>query len=74
MDNNAKPGIGAYFRLLMSTFFVAGAVGIFLGYADNDFIQPNNRWMFALPIFLYGLFRLYLAIRVMRGKNDTFNS
>ena len=73
MDDNSKPGISAYFRLIMSTFFVAGAVGIFAGIADNDYIHPDNRWLFALPVLLYGLFRLYLAIRMLRGKNDTFN-
>lgn len=74
MDNNSKPGIGVYFRLVMSLVFVAGAIGIFLGFADNDYIQPGNRWLFGLPILLYGLFRLYLAVRMMGGKNDTFNS
>lgn len=74
MDSNSKPSISAYFRLFMSTFFILGAVGIFFGFADNSFIRPDNRWLFALPVLLYGLFRLYMAIRALRGNNDTFNS
>jgi hypothetical protein len=74
MDNNSKPGVSAYFRLFMSTFFIMGAIGIAAGLADNEFIRPDNRWLFALPVLLYGLFRLYMAIRMLRGKNDTFNS
>ncbi|MFM2375208.1 MAG: hypothetical protein RLZZ165_305 [Bacteroidota bacterium] len=73
MDNQSKPGFTAYFRLVMSTFFIAGAMGILAGIADNDYIRPDNRWLFAIPVLLYGLFRLYLAIRMLRGKSDTFN-
>lgn len=74
MEGNSKPGIGAYFRLFMSTFFIVGAIGIGAGFVDNEYIRPDNRWLFALPVLLYGLFRLYLAIRMLRGNNDTFNS
>jgi hypothetical protein len=74
MDNNPKPGITAWFRLFMSTFFIIGAIGIALGLVDNDYITPDNRWLIAMPFLFYGLFRLYMAIRMMRGKNDTFNS
>ncbi len=74
MSENSKPSIGAYFRLFMSTLFVFGAIGIAMGYTDHiDFIR-ENRLLVAIPVLLYGLFRFYLAIRALRGNNDTFNS
>jgi hypothetical protein len=53
---------------------VFGAIGIAMGYTDHiDFIR-ENRLLVAIPVLLYGLFRFYLAIRALRGNNDTFNS
>ena len=73
MNERPKPGIGAYFRLFMSSIFIIGAIGMAMGYTDHiDFIR-ENRLLVAIPVLLYGLFRLYLAIRALRGNNDTFN-
>lgn len=73
MSENQKPGIGAYFSLFMSTLFVFGAIGIAVGWTDHiDFIR-ENRLLVAIPVLLYGLFRLYLSIRALRGNSGTFN-
>ncbi len=73
MNENPKPGIGAYFRLFMSTLFIFGAIGIALGWTDHiPFIQ-ENRILVAIPVFLYGLFRFYMAFRLFKGNGDTFN-
>lgn len=68
-----KPSIGAYFRLFMSTFFIFGAIGIVMGYADELEFVAEHHWLVAIPVLLYGLFRLYMAVRLLRGQSDTFN-
>jgi hypothetical protein len=73
MNESQKPGIGAYFRLFMATLFIMGAIGIAMGYTDEFQFFAEHRMLVAIPILLYGLFRLYLAIRTLQGKNDTFN-
>lgn len=75
MVERPKPGIGAYFRLFMSSFFILAGIGIAMGYADDTspFIQ-QNKTLLSVAVLLYGLFRLYLAIRALRGNDDTFNS
>jgi hypothetical protein len=73
MIEKPKPSIGAYFRLFMSTFFIFGAIGIAMGYADELEFVAQNRMLVAIPVLLYGLFRLYMAIRGLRGQSDTFN-
>lgn len=73
MNENPKPSIGAYFRLFMSTIFIVGAIGMAIGWTDHIQFIRENRLLVAIPVLLYGLFRLYLAIRSLRGNNDTFN-
>lgn len=73
MIEKPKPSIGAYFRLFMSSFFILGAIGIGMGYADELEFVAQNRMMVAILVLLYGLFRFYMAIRLLRGKSDTFN-
>lgn len=57
----------------MSTFTILGAIGIALGFVDHVEFIRQNRMLVAVPFLLYGLFRLYMAIRLLRGKSDTFN-
>lgn len=73
MSKDSKPNYWAYFSLFMGSFIVAGAIGIGFGLVDHNEFVRENRMMVAIPIMLYGLLRLYRAVRLLKGKRDILN-
>ena len=56
----------------MSLIFISGAVGlIFYPPPNVDFLQNNEtvRYLLAVCILLYGLFRLYRSVRMLQHKD-----
>jgi hypothetical protein len=72
MSENSKGNIAGWFGIIMSTLFIAGAIGIALGYTDEWQLIRERRLLFAIPVLLYGLLRFYRAVRTLQGK-DMFN-
>lgn len=61
-----------YFSLGMGLFFLGAAVFIIVNPPSQPFIA-DNKYIVGIILFLYGLFRVYRAIRMIRGNKDMLN-
>lgn len=62
-----------YIGLVMSLVFIGGAIGlIYYPPPKIQFLKENEtiRYLLAVCVLLYGLFRLYRSVRMLRNRGD----
>lgn len=63
-----------YIGLVMSLVFIGGAIALVVSPPPNiQFLQENEtiRYLLAVCVMLYGLFRFYRSVRMLRNNGNS---
>lgn len=68
MNKYLHPGI--VFRVIIAIAYIILGIAIFILKFSSEFLQPKTKILFAMLVILYGVFRIYRALKMANAEDD----